>query len=122
MIIRTALLAVTVTVGLVGCERPADQETGSVTRDQIQNAREDLSPATLEALDAANEAYRTGNYEQALEHYQQANAEGDVAAAWFGIYMAHLALGNPAAADSAMERAKALEPGASLIHPTPDDR
>lgn len=122
MIMRTALLAATVAVGVVACDRPEDQETGSVTRDEIQEAREDLSPAVLEALDAANDAYRAGNYEQALERYEQANAEGDVAAAWFGIYMAHLALGNPTAADSAMERAKSLAPEASLIHPTPDDR
>lgn len=121
MIARTALLATCLALGLAGCSRPDDQETGSVSREDVAEARQNLDPAALEALDAGNEAYRAGNYEEALGHYREANADGDVAAAWFGIYMAELALGNGPAADSAMARAQSLAPGASLIHPESED-
>ena len=101
-----------------GCQRPDDQETGSITEDQIRQTREQLDPDVLAALDSGNAAYRAGDYTAALEQYDRAiAADDDVAAAWFGVYMAQLALGNTAAADSAMQRARDLAPGASLIHP-----
>lgn len=117
MSVRTAAVVAGLALVLTGCSQPDDQETGSVSRDDVVEARENLDPAVVEALDAGNEAYRAGNYEDALVQYRQANSDGDVAAAWFGIYMAELALGNTEAADSAMERAQSLAPGASLIHP-----
>jgi tetratricopeptide (TPR) repeat protein len=121
MIPTTRFLAVGLAVALAGCSPPDDQETGSVSRDEVIEARQNLDPAALAALDAGNDAYRAGNYEAALEHYREANQDGDVAAAWFGIYMAQLALGNAEAADSAMARAQSLAPGASLIHPEPGE-
>lgn len=116
---RSALLPLAALLLLAGCSPADDQETGSVSRDDVQQARDDLDPAVVEALDAGNSAYREGDYQAALDHYREANQQGDIAAAWFGIYMAELALGNAAAADSAMARAQDLAPGASLIHPEP---
>ena len=121
MTARLPLLAAGVAFALAGCSPSNDQETGSVSRDDVIQARQSLDPAVLEALDAGNEAYRAGNYQAALDHYRDANRDDKVAAAWFGIYMAQLALGNEEAADSAMARAQSLAPGASLIHPDTED-
>jgi tetratricopeptide (TPR) repeat protein len=121
MIARTAILTAGLAVALAGCSPPDDQETGSVSREEVIQARQSLDPAVVEALDAGNDAYRAGDYESALSHYREANQDGDVAAAWFGIYMAQIALGNAEAADSAMQRAQSLAPGASLIHPEPEE-
>ncbi|MEJ2503171.1 MAG: hypothetical protein P8177_07600 [Gemmatimonadota bacterium] len=121
MIASTRLVAFGLAITLAGCGQPDDQETGSISREDVAEARDDLDPAVLEALDAGNEAYRDGSYQEALRHYEEANQDGDVAAAWFGIYMAQLALGNSEAADSAMQRAQDLAPGASLLHPDPAD-
>ena len=117
-----AVLALTALTA-AGCDQPDDQETGSISREEVEQARQDLGPEVLEALDAGNEAYRAGNYEEALELYRQANEAhvgGGVAAAWFGIYMAELALGNEEAASEAMETARELAPESNLIRPTPE--
>lgn len=103
-----------------GCRdgREGDQQTGSVRAEDVQRAREALSPEVREHLDAGNEAYREARYPQALEHYRQA-AELDehAAAAWFGIYMAESALGNAEAAEAAIQRAREAAPGATLVEP-----
>lgn len=106
-----------------GCQQGGDdQRTDTISREDVRGAQESLDPAVAAALDSGNTAYRDGDYELALQHYQEAvDAGEDVAAAWFGLYMAQLALGNLEAADRAMARAQALEPGASLIHPERDD-
>lgn len=118
---RTVIAALASTVLLVACSPPDDQETGSIRGEDVTEARENLDPALVEALDNGNAAYRAGDYQEALRLYQQAvDMDDDVAAAWFGVYMAQLALGNTAAADSAMTRAQELQPGASLIHPQAD--
>lgn len=117
-LLSAALLTV---VLLAGCEQPEDQETGSIDRDEVLDTRASLDPAVVAALDSGNHAYRIGDYEGALDYYQDAvDRRDDVAAGWFGLYMAHLALGDDAAADSAMTRARSLAPGASLIHPESD--
>lgn len=114
----TVVVALMAALGLAACDRPEDQETGSVTADEVRRARDELDPAVRDALDAGNEAYRARNYPEALRHFQEAaDADEDVAAAWFGIYMAQLALGNVEEAQAAMDRAQRLQPGASLIHP-----
>ena len=109
--------------GVVGCGAPGDdQETGSISRDDVLEARAALPAGVVAALDSGNAAYREGRYDEARGHYRDATRQGeDVAAAWFGLYMAELALGNSAAADSAMDRAQRLAPGASLIHPAEPD-
>lgn len=119
MIRRTVLVAVALL--LTACGPPEDQETGSIRDQEVRQARDELPPEVREALDSGNVTYRRGDYEAALEHYNRAVEMDDrVAAGWFGIYMAQLALGNPEAADSAMVRAQELAPGASLIHPERD--
>jgi tetratricopeptide (TPR) repeat protein len=111
---RTALAGLATTALLVACSPPDDQETGSIRGEDVTETRENLDPALVEALDNGNAAYRAGDYQEALRYYQQA-VDTDV-----GVYMAQLALGNAAAADSAMARAQELQPGASLIHPEAD--
>lgn len=110
-----------ITLLLAACAPPDDQETGSLRDQDVRDAREDLPPELVTALDSGNAAYSRGDFADALEFYQDAaDVDDDVAAGWFGIYMAQLALGNPEAADSAMARARDLQPGASLIHPGRD--
>jgi tetratricopeptide (TPR) repeat protein len=118
---RTALAGLATTALLVACSPPDDQETGSIRGEDVTETRENLDPALVEALDNGNAAYRAGDYQEALRYYQQAvDTDDDVAAGWFGVYMAQLALGNAAAAESARARAQELQPGASLIHPEAD--
>jgi Flp pilus assembly protein TadD len=70
-------------------------------------------------LDSGNVAYRAGDYDRALLHYTRVTEIApDDATGWFGIYMAQEALGNQAAADSAIEEARRRNPGASLIRDT----
>lgn len=108
---------------VAACQPGDDQETGTISREDVQDSRADLDPAFLAALDSGNAAYRARDFEQALSYYREAiEIDDEVAAAWFGTYMAHLALGDQAGADSAMVRAQSLEPGASLIHPEPPDQ
>lgn len=111
-------LVVTAILLLSACSPPEDQETGSIRQEDVRQARDDLPAELVAALDSGNAAYSRGDYQDALEFYQHVvDEDDDVAAGWFGIYMAQLALGNPEAADSAMARARDLAPGASLIQP-----
>lgn len=117
---RTALIALMVALA-AACSPPDDQETGSISQDQVRQTRAQLPPEVTAALDSGNAAYSRGDYQQALEAYNEAiRIDDDVPAGWFGVYMAHQALGNTEAADSAMMRAQDLAPGASLIHPDRD--
>lgn len=80
-----------------------------------------LPPAVRARLDSGNTAYRAGDYGESLRHFRAAT--GDSAggeAAWFGVYMAQKALGNDAAADSALNRAGELGKRPSF-HPSPSD-
>lgn len=116
---RAAVVAgIAASLILTACDPADDQETGSISREEVQQTRESLDPAVTAALDSGNTAYREEDYEAALRHYHEAaELDEEVAAAWFGIYMAHLALGNGAEAQEAMDRAQSLAPGASLIRP-----
>lgn len=106
---------------LTGCDRPDDQQTGSIQDRDVLAARAQLDPEVRDALDRGNAAYRDRDYEQALEHYHAAvRMDEALAAGWFGIYMAELALGNADAAEAAMEQARIHAPGASLMHPDAD--
>ncbi len=119
MIRRTGIVALAVL--LAACSPPEDQETGTIRGQDVRQAREDLPAEIVAALDSGNAAYRRGDYQEALASYRSVvEQDGDVAAGWFGVYMAQLALGIPEAADSAMARAQELAPGASLIHPERD--
>jgi tetratricopeptide (TPR) repeat protein len=113
-----ALSALCLAAALVGCRQADDQRTETVDAEIMRQAREALDPAALAHIDSGNEAYREGRYDASLEHYREATRiEPDAAAAWFGVYMAELALGNAAAAEQALERARAAAPRASLVEP-----
>jgi tetratricopeptide (TPR) repeat protein len=119
---RREVTLLTAALLLSACQRPDEQRTEDLTADQVRQARESLAPGVAAQLDSGNAAYRQRDYDAALRHYQAAvGHDANAAAGWFGIYMAHAALGNQAAADSAMRRAQSLQPGASLIHPTEAD-
>jgi tetratricopeptide (TPR) repeat protein len=116
--ILTGLLAV---LTLIACQRDDDQRTDTIHDQDVLAARAALSPAVVAELDDGNAAYRDRDYERALQHFQAAvDMNETLAAGWFGIYMAQLALGNPEAAEAAMQHVRTHAPGATLIHPDPD--
>jgi tetratricopeptide (TPR) repeat protein len=120
---RLLAVALSLTVGTATAAcRPADQKTGTINAQQAEKARETLPPEVLAQIDTANEAFRAGDHQAALEHYTKArDMKNDVAAAWFGIYMAQHALGNDSAAQAALAEAQKISPGATLIHPAGTD-
>lgn len=106
---------------LIAC-RPDDQRTETIDPAEAQRSREELPEELIAHLDSGGAAFRRDDYQTALDHYRSATEIGpDVAAAWFGVYMAQQALGNAAAADSALARVQSIAPGASLVHPRPAD-
>lgn len=95
---------------------PEDQRTDTLDQEEVAQA---MSPQARAQLDSANAAYRDGDYEAALGHFQQvAELAPDDATGWFGVFMAHNALGNAEAAEEALAEARSRAPGASLIHDT----
>ena len=81
--------------------------------DEVQEARRGWAPELTALVDSGNAAYRTGNYEDAARLFRRGTREfPHQGASWFGLYMAEHALGNMAAADSALGRAEALTPSA----------
>jgi tetratricopeptide (TPR) repeat protein len=106
---------------ITACQQADDQRTGAISDQDVLAARAELDPAVLAELDNGNAAYRARDYETALQHYQAAvDMDQRLAAGWFGIYMAQLALGNAEAAEAAMDQARIHAPGATLMHPDPD--
>lgn len=117
---RSMLVLGCVVAVAAGC-RPDDQRTESLDVEEAQQTRQQLPPELVAHLDSGSAAYRRDAFETSREHYRAAaEIDGEVAAAWFGVYMAEKALGNEAAADSALQRAQGLAPGATLIHPGGD--
>lgn len=112
-------IAVLLTAALSwGCSPPDDQRTE--TLDPTTAGREISGDARIQ-LDSGNAAFRAQDFEQALVHFTRVTElEPDDATGWFGLYMAHDALGNTEAADSAIARARFEAPGASLIRDTLD--
>lgn len=93
---------------------PDDQRTD--TMDPTQ-ARENMSPQVVAQLDSATAAFRSNDHGAALAHYTRATEMApDIGAGWFGVYMSQNALGNAEAAADALERARALVPGTTMIH------
>lgn len=106
---------------LAACGAPPDDQRTD-TLDPTSAVRAEMPPEALAQLDSGNAAYANALYENALRHYERVTEVApEQAPGWFGLYMAHHALGNLAQADSALERAKALAPGASLMRPAPED-
>ncbi len=93
---------------------------------QIQEAappaQDPMSPEAAAQLDSGSTAFRADDFAGALAHYTKATELApDLAAAWFGVYMAQEALGNAQAAEEALAKTQALEPGTNLVHPTVAD-
>ena len=114
-----ALMLMTVALGL-GC-RPSDQRTDSVDPAAGLQDRASWSAEMVGHIDAGNAAVRVDSFAVARDHFLAATElEPDVAAGWFGLYMAEQGLGDDEAAEAALERARAIASGASLIHPERD--
>lgn len=121
MDVRAMVVVSAAVLVLAACDRPTDQRTDSITDRSVRDARQQLDPAVAAALDSGNVAYRARDYRRALEYYQKVvEMNEELAAGWFGIYIAQLALGNPDAAEAAMAQARTHAPRASLMHPDPD--
>ena len=100
----------------VACRPPEDQETGSIEKEDVQRARRELAPELRAQLDSGNAAFKEKDWERAIRHYREVvRRDPSIAAGWFGVYMVEQARGNAAAADSALEQAQKLQPGASLL-------
>jgi cation diffusion facilitator CzcD-associated flavoprotein CzcO len=122
--VRNFSLVLVAVLALAACrqDRADDQRTDTVTPETMEQARANWPAGLSEIIDSANAAYSARDYDRAATLYRQgADMAPNVTATWFGIYMTEHARGNIAAADSAMARAQALAPGASLIHGAPGD-
>ena len=114
------LIGALVVSSVVAC-RPDDQRTDSV--DPAAGAQDRASwPAAMVAqLDSGNAAIRADDFRVARDHFLRVT-EGmpEVAAGWFGLYLAEQGLGNAEESEAALERVRSLAAGASLIHAQPD--
>ena len=116
MTTRQALTALLVLAAAVSC-RPDDQRTDTLDPHEGMQSREDMPPAALAQLDSGTAAFRADDVEAALRHYTRVTEIApDIAAGWFGVYMAADALGDAELAEEALERARGEVPGATLLH------
>lgn len=96
----------TVATILVSCAR-SDKDAPEDTATLEQPG---LPPEVQAQLDSGNAAYAEGRYNEALKYYQRVTElDSALSAGWFGVYMAQSRLGNQAAADSAMAKARKEE-------------
>lgn len=113
---RPAWIAVLVLAAAVSC-RPDDQRTDTLDPHEGMQARDLMAPEVVAQLDSGSAAYRADDFEASLRHYTRATElDPSVGAAWFGVYMAEHALGNADAAQAALERARNIVPGATMLH------
>jgi tetratricopeptide (TPR) repeat protein len=85
---------------------------------RVGSATEALPPALQLQLDSGNVAFRDREYEEALRHFGAAiRMDPQLAAGWYGLGMTHGAMGDTAAADSAMLQVHVLAPDLPLEHP-----
>lgn len=111
-----ALFLLTV-ITTTGC-RPDDQRTDSVDPAAAAQERASWNPEMTAQLDAGNAAIRADSFDVAREHFLAVtDIAPEVAAGWFGLYLAEQGRGDEVAAREALERAQAIASGASLIHP-----
>jgi uncharacterized membrane-anchored protein len=114
---RRTILALSVITALAAC-RPDDQRTDSVDPADALQERATWAPEMVEHLDAGNAAIRADSFDVAREHFMVVTEMApDVAAGWFGLYLAEKGRGDDEAASAALERAQSIASGASLIHP-----
>jgi tetratricopeptide (TPR) repeat protein len=121
------LLLALLAAGASGCrEQPEDQQTGSLSGDEVRAVRADWPEGVSAQIDSGNAAYKAKDYDTARRHYQQAlSMSGDMkepkVTGYFGLYMVEHAVGDSVAAAAAMREAQALAPEASLMHGMPGD-
>lgn len=90
---------------------------GCAGEEAAPQARAGWPAEAAAAVDSGNAAYRAGDYEAARRHFRAAaRVAPGVGTAWFGVYMAERALGNDAAADSALRRVGDLGEAARIHH------
>lgn len=88
--------------------------------EEMTVVREEIPHQIAVLIDAGNAAFRAGDYATARDHYRAAaSRDSTVAAAWYGVAMTERALGNEAAADSALLRLGDIGATAAPHH-TPD--
>jgi tetratricopeptide (TPR) repeat protein len=115
------LFGVLAVTGVAACAAE-DQRTDTIDPEEALGHRESYPAGVTAQLDSGSAAFRANDLEGALRHYTRAAQLGpDVAAAWFGVYMAEDALGHDVSAAEALRRAQEVVPGATLIHPTEAD-
>ncbi len=113
---RHAWIAVLALAAAVSC-RPDDQRTDTLDPHQGMQLREQMDPAVLAQLDSGTAAYRADDFEASRRHYVRVTElDPSLGAGWFGLYMAEDALGNEEAATAALERARDIVPGATMLH------
>jgi Flp pilus assembly protein TadD len=113
---RHPLIAVLALAAAVSC-RPDDQRTDTLNPHEGMQERESMAPDVLAQLDSGTAAYRADDFESALRHYRLVTElDDEVGAGWFGVYMAEHALGNTEEAQVALERARGIAPGATMLH------
>lgn len=75
-----------------------------------------MPPEAVVQLDSGTAAFRADDFDAALRHYTRVTEVApDVGAGWFGVYMAADALGDAELATDALERARSVVPGATLL-------
>jgi tetratricopeptide (TPR) repeat protein len=111
-----AAIALLVLVAAASC-RPDDQRTETLDPHEGMQARELMAPEVVAQLDSGTAAYRADAYEAALRHYRRVTElDPELGAGWFGVYMAAHASGRTEEAEAALERARGIVPGATLLH------
>jgi tetratricopeptide (TPR) repeat protein len=99
-----------------GCSGGSPPETTTVG--SLGAIAEELPPALQLQLDSGNVAYRDRQYDEALRHFDTVvRMDPQLAAGWYGLGMTYGAIGNAAAADSAMAQVHVMDPDISLEHP-----
>jgi tetratricopeptide (TPR) repeat protein len=82
-------------------------------------AADPLPPEIQLQLDSGNIAYRERDYPEALRHFNAVVLlDPNLAAGWYGVGMTEAALGDGAAAESAMAQVHRLAPDLPLQHPS----
>lgn len=113
---RHVVTALLVLAAAVSC-RPDDQRTDTLDPERGMQTREQMPPAAVAQLDSGTAAYRAEDFHAALEHYTRVTEIApEVGAGWFGVYMAAEALGDVHLAEQALDRAREVVPGATMLH------
>ena len=119
---KGCLLSALCVLALLPACRPDDQRTDSVDPNAAAQERASWPAAMVAQIDSGNAAIRADDFEAARRHFATATESApEVAAGWFGLYLAEQGLGRAEEAADALERAQAIQSGASLIHHEPGD-